>query len=111
MIQSISKYLQNNGITFETIVSIEPKQLGSRKKILILDCIDINKDSYAIFFTEQKSRFIQKTAQDIFALQTKLQEDTKNVYKNNIIFINAPLCSKAKKLIEDNNWSLFHDLV
>lgn len=91
---------------FKDIEKIEPKIIGSRKKIGIYCATSINRDFYAIFTIDSKSRFIRKNAEDLEILLAKLIEYKGHNFKRKVLLISSPLCSKAKKMLEDNKWSV-----
>ena len=111
MLLQIKNNLEKKGMDIHSMVQIEPKKLKSRKKITILDLETEKKSPLSVFAVNQSSRFIRKNANDLLALQEKLQEFTHKQYVKNILYINAPLCSKAKLFLEENNWIVFHDVL
>jgi len=109
MIKTISGYLRDKNLLLEKMQVVEPKELKSRKKVLIFDCKDTKQNYICIFYIKQSSRFLQKNTHDIFELLLKLTSLKEHNFKKKFIFIDAPLCSKAKKLFEENNWKVYHD--
>ncbi|BCD67828.1 hypothetical protein [Nitratiruptor sp. YY09-18] len=70
--------------------AVDPKNLGIKKRITLC-----HKDGQWIVVLKRKSRVLQKDAKE-------LVEAMKG--KRVTIYIDAPLCSKAKKLFEDAGW-------
>lgn len=109
--KELTKYYRDKDILFKEIENISPKQLGSRKKIEIFTATSIKKEFYAIYIVESKSRFIRKNAQDLLELHSKLIDFVEHNFKKKELLISSPLCSKAKKFLEDENWSVKVDFM
>ena len=107
MLKDIVEFLAKKKILFKSMTQITPKELGSRKKLQIYLAVDMGGYYNLIIYISKKSRFIQKDANDIINLHTKVERLKDIIIKKKIILIDAPLCSKAKaKLIEDG-WRVF----
>ena len=107
--KKIVEYLQNKNLIFKSLKEISPKELGSRKKITLYLGVDL-KGYYALILSiEKKSRILKKEALELMALHEKVESyvDTKIMKK--YIVIKAPLCSKAKVLMEENKWKVWHE--
>ncbi len=109
--KEITSYFSNKNIIFKEISEILPKQLGSRKKIQIYSATGIDKNYYAIFIINSKSRFIRKNAQDLLDLFSKLVEFKGHNFKKKELLISSPLCSKAKAFLKENNWRVRIDFM
>lgn len=109
MVKTLTDYLRDKNILFEKMQKIEPKELGSRKKITIFNCINLKGEYVSLFYIKQSSRFLIKNAEQIHQLQIQLQQYTNHNFKRNIFIIDAPLCSKAKKYLSDMKWSVYND--
>jgi hypothetical protein len=109
MLVEIQENLKNIGLEIDTMICIEPNKLNSRKKLEIYDVTTIKNVVLNIFVIKQASRFIRKNANDLISLLEKLEEFTNKKYNKNILFINAPLCSKARAFLQESNWIVFHD--
>ncbi|WP_294957128.1 hypothetical protein [Sulfurovum sp.] len=106
--KEIVELLQHNNIVFKSLKEVAPKKLGSRKKIALYIGVDL-QDYYALVMQiEKKSRILGKEAAELMHLHEKLEKyiDTKITKK--YIIIKAPLCSKAKGLLEEKGWRVFH---
>jgi len=105
--KEIVDYLQQKNIIFKSLKEVAPKELGSRKKIHIYVGIDL-KGYYAdIMVLEKKSRVLRKEAEELMRLHEKLETYIDSTIKKKYIIIKAPLCSKAKALLEENGWKVF----
>ena len=109
--KEITKYYLNKEILFKEINEISPKELKSRKKIKIYVATSTNKDYYSIFIVDSKSRFIRKNAEELMLLQSQLSQYVGHNFKKKELIISSPLCSKAKKLLEDNKWRVRVDFM
>ncbi len=109
--KDLTKYFVNKNIIFKELTEVFPKDLKSRKKIKIYDGIAIDKNYYAIFILDAKSRFLRKNANDLMDLCNKLIDVKKHNYKKKELLISSPLCSHAKKLLKDNGWGVRIDFM
>lgn len=109
--KDLTKYFLNRDILFKEIKEISPKELGSRKKIKIYVATSVTKEFYSIFIIDAKSRFIRKNANDLLELYSKLVDFQEHNFKKKELLINSPLCSKAKKFLEENKWSVRVDFM
>ena len=105
--KQIVEYLQQHKIIFKSLKPISPKELGSRKKITIYLGVDL-KGYYAdVMVLAKKSRVLRKEAGELMTLHEKLERYIDSSIKKKYIVIDAPLCSKAKALLEENGWTVF----
>ena len=109
--KNITLYLNKKDFLFKQFNQIEPKLLGSRKKIFIYDTCDIKNNLISIFIIESKSRFLIKNAKELELLNTKLKDYKDHNYKKTLILISSPLCSKAKKYMQELKWKVYDDFV
>jgi len=107
-LKTIVEYLQQKNIIFKLFKEITPKELGSRKKIGIFVGVDL-KGYYAdVMQIEKKSRVLRKEAEEFMALHEKLEKYIDSSIKKKYIIIKAPLCSHAKKMLEEHGWKVWH---
>lgn len=107
--KNLVEYLNHKNIIFKSLKGITPKELGSRKKVSLYIGVDL-KGYYALVMDlEKKSRVLRKEAEELMLLHEKaeLYIDTKITKK--YIVIKAPLCSKAKLLLEERGWKVWHE--
>lgn len=109
--KDLTKYFLDKDVLFKDIKEITPKELGSRKKIEIYIATSIKKEFYAIFIVDAKSRFIRKNANDLLELYSKLVDFQEHNFKKKELLISSPLCSKAKKFLQENKWSVRVDFM
>lgn len=109
--KELTNYFNNKNILFKNIENIDPKLLKSRKKIAIYSSTGIDKNYYAIFILNAKSRFLKKNAEELMALLTVLADLKGHNFKKKVLLISSPLCSKAKALLKENGWSVYNDFM
>ena len=100
-------YLQQKNIIFKSFKEVAPKELGSRKKIEIYVGVDLKGYYAVVMHVEKKSRVLRKEVGELMALHEKLERYMDSKIKKKYIIIKAPLCSKAKALLEENGWRVF----
>lgn len=110
-IKELTKFYLDKEILFKDIKQISPKDLGSRKKIDIFTATSTDKEYYAIFIVEAKSRFLRKNAEDLLLLYSKLVDKQEHNFKRKELLISSPLCSKAKKFLEGEKWRVRVDFM
>ena len=110
--KSITTFLNKKNFLFKKFNIIEPKDLGSRKKIQIFDTCDKNNNLISIFIIQSKSRFLIKNAKELELLNNKLKDYKDHNFKKTLILISSPLCSKAKVYMKDElNWKVYDDFM
>ncbi len=107
--KNIVEYLQQQNIIFKSFTPVSPKELGSRKKVDIYLGVDL-KGFYAdVMYLEKKSRVLRKEVETLLDLHTKLEQYIDSSIKKKYMIIEAPLCSKAKALLEEHGWKVWHN--
>jgi len=104
----VEKMGQKNVIC-KSLETVLPKALGSRKKVELYVGVDLKGFYCLVIKLSKKSRVLRKEADELMQLHEKIEtyKDTKILKK--YIWIQAPLCSKAKALLEVNTWKVWHD--
>ena len=85
---------------------IFPKELGIRNKIKIYKATDMRGYFWAIFAVSQKSRLLMKDVHKFEEIYTKLVLFFEHNFKYKVIFVDAPLCSKAQKAFKEAGWKI-----
>ena len=98
--------LLSKGRVYKKIQEVSPKNLGLRNKIKLFSAIDTSNKYWAIFALSQKSRILRKDVEKFEDICQKLSVFCEHEFKYKIIFIDAPLCSKAKLLFEQSGWKI-----
>ena len=107
--KELTHYFTQKDILFKTLNTVEPKALGSRKKIDIYSATGIDGNYYAIFIVDAKSRFLRKNADDLMLMTEQLASYEAHNFKKKVLLISSPLCSKAKKLLQEYGWNVWND--
>ena len=102
--QTIVEDFQKRGKLFKKMSEIAPKELGIRNRIKIFKAVDLNGYFWAIFAVSQKSRILLKDVAKFEEIYKKLVLYSEHNYKYKVIYIDAPLCSKAKKGFKELGW-------
>ena len=100
----IVELLQQKKLIFKSLKSIDIKALGSRKKISIYLGVDLQKYYACIIHIKKKSRILKKEAEELMILHGRLERYNDSAIKKKYIYIEAPLCSKAKALLAEKGW-------
>ena len=107
--KQIVEYLHSKKLIFKSLKEITPKELGSRKKIELYLGVDL-KGYYALVMSvEKKSRILRKEANELMVLHEKLETYIDSKITKKYIIIKSPLCSKAKALLEEYGWKVYHE--
>lgn len=93
---------------FQKIESIDPRAFGVKKRVDILKCVDSAQYYHLIFFIDAKSRFLQKNAREIEGVFEACRDYLGHNIKHKTIFIANGLCSKAKELLQNNDWKVYN---
>ena len=104
--QMVVEALRQKGKIFKKMQEIAPKELGIRNKIKIYKATDLNGYFWAIFAVSQKSRILMKDVHKFEEIYMKLTLYSEHNFKYKILFIDAPLCSKAAKAFKEAGWKI-----
>ncbi len=104
--QMVVDSLRQKGKIFKKMQEVSPKELGIRNKIKIYKATDVNGYFWAIFAVSQKSRLLMKDVHKFEEIYSKLTIYFEHNFKHKILFIDAPLCSKAKKAFKTQGWRI-----
>jgi alkyl hydroperoxide reductase subunit AhpF len=100
-------FFNEDGIIFQSLKKIIPRELSTRKKIDIYLGVDIKGYFVDIMQLEKKSRILLKEAKEIELLHKKLELYNGSLIKKRYIIVKAPLCSKAKSYLESEGWKVW----
>ena len=104
--QIVVDSLREKGKIYKKMLEILPKDLGIRNKIKIYNARDTHNVACAIFAVSQKSRLLMKDVHKFEEIYIKLTIFCEHNFKNKIIFIDAPLCSKAAVAFKEAGWKI-----
>jgi len=98
--------LRKKGKIYKKMVEVSPKELGIRNKIKIYKATDTTGYFWAIFAVSQKSRLLMKDVHKFEEIYGKLTLFFDHKFKHKVIFIDAPLCSKAASAFKEAGWKI-----
>ena len=108
--KELVEFLANKNRLFKSFDRVDNKAHKIRKKIDIFDALSLKGAYTLIFVITQKSRFLNKDVDTIESLQELLSQNLGHNFKDVTLFINSPLCSKAKaKMANELQWKVYHD--
>lgn len=107
--KEILHILQEKKILFKKLKPIELKALGSRKKINLYLGVDLKKYYACIIHINKKSRILSKEALELMEFHKKLELLNDSKINKKYIYIQAPLCSKAKALFKEEKWMVWEE--
>jgi hypothetical protein len=105
--QLVVDSLRKKGKIYKKMLEVTPKELGVRNKIRIYKATDMQGYFSAIFAISQKSRILMKDVHKMQEIYMKLTIFCDHNFKHKLIFIDAPLCSKAKLAFKEAGWRVF----
>jgi hypothetical protein len=104
--QMVVDSLRKKGKIYKKMQEISSKELAIRNKIKIYKATDVRGYFWAIFAVSQKSRLLMKDVHKFEEIYAKLIIYCEHNFKHKVIFIDAPLCSKAEKAFKEAGWKI-----
>ena len=104
--QMVVDSLRQKGKIYKKMQEVAPKELGIRNKIKIYRATDTYGHFWAIFAVSQKSRLLMKDVHKFEEIYGKLTLYFEHNFKHKVIFIDAPLCSKAEAAFKEAGWKI-----
>ena len=104
--QMVVDSLRKKGKIYKKMQEVSPKELGIRNKIKIYKATDGHGHFWAIFAVSQKSRLLMKDVHKFEEIYGKLSLYFEHNFKHKVIFIDAPLCSKAQAAFKEAGWKI-----
>ena len=108
-IEKVVEDFRKKGKLFKKMLEISPKELVIRNRIKIYKALDLNGYFWVIFVVSQKSRILLKDVAKFEEIYNKLTLYVEHNFKYKTIYIDAPLCSKAKKGFKEAGWRVRED--
>ena len=105
--KEIVEKMNAKNIVCKSLQNIIPKEIGSRKKIEIYVGVNLKEFYCLVLKLKKKSRVLQKEAKELMLLHEKIESYKETKILKKYIWIDAPLCSKAKALLEENAWKVW----
>jgi len=106
--KAIVEEMRSKNIICKSLEEVTPKVLGSRKKVSLYVGVDLKSYYCTIIKLTKKSRVLRKEAEELMALHEKMEAYKNTKITKKYIWIEAPLCSKAKALLEEHGWKVMH---
>ena len=104
--QVIVDRLRSKGKVYKKMQEVVPKELGIRNKIKLYSAVDTSNKYWAILAVSQKSRILMKDVHKFEEIYAKLSMYCARNFHYKVIFIDAPLCSKAKVAFDTSGWKI-----
>ena len=104
--QMVVDSFRTKGKIFKKMQEVAPKELGIRNRIKIYVATDTSGYFWAIFAVSQKSRLLMKDVHKFEEIYLKLTVFCDHNFKHKFIFVDAPICSKAKEAFKTQGWKL-----
>ena len=105
--QMVVDRLRKKGKLYKKMQEVLPRELGIRNKIRMYKATDVHGYFWAIFAVSQKSKLLMKDVHKFDEIFTKLSIYCEHNFKHKVLFIDAPLCSKAKEAFKTKGWRLY----
>ncbi|MBA1420509.1 MAG: hypothetical protein FAF03_06535 [Epsilonproteobacteria bacterium] len=106
--KEIVEKMNGKNIICKSLEEIAPKTLGSRKKVSLYVGVDLKSYYCMMIKLSKKSRVLRKEVEELMVLHEKMEAYKKTKITKKYIWIEAPLCSKAKALLEENGWKVWN---
>ena len=107
--QEILEELSKDKIIFKSFIILDKKALGIKNRFNIYKGIDLKGNITILFSIVQRSRFVVKNIEKIQEIIIKISQQLEHNFAKVILFLDAPLCSKASKKAKDLKWRVYHD--
>ncbi len=101
--------LRQEGIVCQKLETVSLAALGSRKRIDLYLGVDLDRYYCSVWHVRKRSRVVQKEVREWLALHARLEAHTDRTIRKRYVWIEAPLCSKAKALLETEGWKVLVD--
>jgi len=105
--KDIVEYMRSKNLICKTLKEIKPKEVGSRKRITIYLGVDLKGYFCIVIILSKKSRVLRKEVAELIELHKKIELYHHAKITKKYIHIQAPLCSHAKAMFEENLWKVW----
>jgi len=106
MFKPIIDRLNAKGLIYKKLDEVPPKALGIRNQIRLFNATDRQGYYTAIFVVAQKSRVVMKDVEKFEMILRKLELYVDHAFKQRVLMLDAPLCSKAEAAFKQQGWKL-----
>jgi hypothetical protein len=105
--KELVEHLASRGIVCRRLERVEPKKLGTRKRVEIYRGIETDDYYCLVLVLRKKSRILQKEAEELEELHRRLEEKMGAKIKRSYLLYDAPFCSKAAAWLRERGWRIF----
>jgi len=109
--KEIVEFLQQKNIIFKSFREIAPKEIASRKRVHLYVGVDLKAYYVLVMALEKRSRILQKEAKELMILHEKIEHYIDAKIRKKHLIIDAPLCSKAEAVLEEEGWSVWQEVL
>lgn len=106
MLKPIIDRLHTHGLIYKNLKEVPPKALGIRNRIRLFEATDTKGYYTALFVVAQKSRVVMKDVEKFETILQKLQLYVDHGFKQRVLMLDAPLCSKAEAAFKQRGWKI-----
>ncbi len=106
MMKSVLNPLLERGYVFRRFEPFSLKAVGSRKRISVYHGLDQQNRYLLVFAVRRRSRVLLKDVKEWLDLKTAIEGYYGHSIMVNFAIVEAPLCSKAKRLLESEGWKV-----
>jgi hypothetical protein len=104
--KTIVETLAKKGILCRSFDRIEPRELGSRKRVELYRGVAPDDYYCLVIVVRKKSRILKKEAEELMELHRRMEEKGGAKIRRNYLLYAAPLCSKAADALKEKGWKL-----
>ena len=101
--------LEEKNLLFKSLKPIDLKLFSSRKKIDLYLGVNLKTYYACIIHIKKKSKILSKEAVELMEFHYKLEQLNQSRITKKYIYIQAPICSKAKALLKKNKWLIWEN--
>lgn len=91
---------------FSSFLPLSPSLLKTRRKMVLYKGVDTKQYYHIVFSVAQKSRFGVKHAEEMISYEKSLVAVMEHQFKYKHLLIDAPLCSKARTVLNMDGWNI-----
>ena len=106
MLKPIIDRLNVQGLIYKNLEEVQPGSLGIRNRIRLFAATDRRGYYTAIFVVAQKSRLLMKDVEKLEHILRKLELYAEHAFKQRVLMLDAPLCSKAEAALKQQGWKI-----
>jgi len=100
----IVEHFGKKRLFFRSLETVDLKKLGTRKKLSLYLGVDMQAYYTIIMVIRKKSTILRKEAGELMLLHTKLEQEIHAKIRKKYLLLEAPICSKAKQMLENEGW-------